>query len=358
MKRSNNPQRKTDMKTFLHEKDFKSLKDILHYTITGSIVEINYKWVVKGVRCQVKHSSKELFAGEYNEIKFQLSLEPIGEGLALKVSTEFQRPCLGYMCEFSCVKINFEETNIVSNLIRDSKKSDRIFKDFLKKGDLSDKDLFHGDNLIVLCKINADLYRSKLTDAIWANTEETWDLTTKATEAYESLFNSGSYYDTILVVEGKKFCVHHCVLCSRSSFFSQLLKPYSTKEIALVELTDVNSKMMSDILKYIYSGKIGSYQDIELCDLIRVAHKLKLTELLTFCENRLRKEVTVDNHKEILNLAKQCNLERLNKTVIKYVAANFGEFRRPDFEALAHIDPNSVVNVLDEISCHYSLVRK
>lgn len=69
------------------------------------------------------------------------------------------------------------------------------------------------------------------------------------------------------------------------------------------EVKDVSADVFEEFLYFIYAGDIRNKEDFPVEELIAVADRYQVTDLMRFCELRLLKSVSDDNAEKIFRLA-------------------------------------------------------
>lgn len=81
----------------------------------------------------------------------------------------------------------------------------------------------------------------------------------KNCDIYGDLLNSGDNSDVILVVGGKELKAHKAILAAHSPVFKAMFKcAMKEKSKSRVEIKDLTIDVAKEMLKFIYTGKIGS----------------------------------------------------------------------------------------------------
>lgn len=160
----------------------------------------------------------------------------------------------------------------------------------------------------------------------------------------ETLFKSELFSDCKIVCDEREFKCHRNVLASRSQVFLAMFN-CDMKEASChtVEIKDLTSKSVGEMLQYMYTGKIETEQPEEL---LKAAHKYMLDALVKWCVFELWKKITTANVVQILILARTYSIQNLEKAAIQHIAKNWCQIReREDWKALTVSSPD----ILDEI---------
>jgi len=139
------------------------------------------------------------------------------------------------------------------------------------------------------------------------------------------MFTTGDFTDITIVCEGREFEAHKAILGARSDFFRAAFRhDMREKATGKIDILDVDSETVLDMLTFIYSGKL---KDLELKAerLLPAAEKYLIKSLKKKCEECLCKSLTVDNCLEYLVDADRYNAGHLKPLVIKFVVDNCRE---------------------------------
>lgn len=97
------------------------------------------------------------------------------------------------------------------------------------------------------------------------------------------------------------------------------------KRTGKVEIKDVDPGIFQELLKFMYSGKEPSMDNGKWGDLMVIADKYAVVDLITICEENIGKNISVDNAASVLIIADLMNSEDLKKKAIHYIIANKNE---------------------------------
>ena len=159
-------------------------------------------------------------------------------------------------------------------------------------------------------------------------------------------------YDVTLVAkDGKEFKAHRKVLLNASPFFEKLLNSgmKETKErVILLEI--ITDTQMTDILKFIYTGKVEIPSEEHAQDLIAVADYLCLSKLRRKVENFLEQNMSILNCVSNYYLAERYLCHELISSAQNFISSNFstvaeteGFLSLPSHEVEKWISGNDVV---------------
>ncbi|KAJ5076249.1 hypothetical protein M0811_06528 [Anaeramoeba ignava] len=141
------------------------------------------------------------------------------------------------------------------------------------------------------------------------------------------------------------FKTHKSILSSRSQYFKSLfnskMKEFQENKVVL---KDFSSSIISLILNYFYSGKIGINLENAI-EILIFSTKYLIDELieitLSFIQNNLQLEIVVD----VLKFSESVNFNQLFDSAYQFLLANFHEFiKTPFFVELEENHLNSILS--------------
>lgn len=179
--------------------------------------------------------------------------------------------------------------------------------------------MYHAKNEL---KIAANLfYVEKLFDF----NDESMSMDTEKKEValsnqFESMFNDEKYSDfTIVTSDDQKIHVHRNILSARSAVFDTMLQTtMKENEINAVLINDIDGKSLVEFLRFIYSGKIHSFDGIT-DDLLYAAHKYEIEDLKPLCVRQLCLSLNESNALDTLLTADLLSEENLKKVCFSYL---------------------------------------
>lgn len=141
-------------------------------------------------------------------------------------------------------------------------------------------------------------------------------------EDYGNLLKSGKFSDVILSVNGKHLFAHKAILAARAGYFAAMFE-HETKEKKenRVEITDVDAEVLTEMLQFIYTGKVPS-MDKYAVELLAVADKYQLEPLKVICEEALCSKLAPENFDLVQNfllLADLYNASKLKTKVLDFI---------------------------------------
>lgn len=86
-----------------------------------------------------------------------------------------------------------------------------------------------------------------------------------------------------------------------------------------VVIEDFDFKTVQELLRFIYSGNVVELKEVAL-NLLQAADKYNLLKLKQICDEFLRRNVTVENVTDILNVADIYKCKELKEEAVSFLA--------------------------------------
>ena len=117
----------------------------------------------------------------------------------------------------------------------------------------------------------------------------------RLSQDFGNIFTNGKFTDCSITCEGREFRCHQNILAARSSVFDAMFTHNMEEKISSrVDIIDLDSETVQDMITYIYSGKVGEL-DGKATGLLSAAEKYDLRELKQLCEDSLCNNINTDN---------------------------------------------------------------
>jgi len=133
--------------------------------------------------------------------------------------------------------------------------------------------------------------------------------------------------DVVIVVEGKRFEAHRCIISAASTVFKIMItngmQESVSKEIVLKSVKKENWEL---ILKFMYTGKVEIENEESCLDILHFAHQYEMNLLLNMAEIQLIEYTSTDSEKtaiESLLLAEKLGLLELAGASVKNIGQCF-----------------------------------
>ena len=156
--------------------------------------------------------------------------------------------------------------------------------------------------------------------------------------------------DTIIRAQGQDFPAHKCVLSAASPYFrATFTSELKEKESNLVELLDMKSSTISDLLRFIYTG--GTRIDSSNAkDLVMTADYLIIPRLKTRAILFLEGALNASNCLAYESFASRYNCESLKKAAVAYKMEHFVDVARSEDFRLLDVEKVKELICMDEIN--------
>ena len=137
-----------------------------------------------------------------------------------------------------------------------------------------------------------------------------------------SLFENKLFADVTIKCGDAEFKVHKAILASQSPVFKKMLESdMKEQRTNVIEVSDVDQAVISDMLAYLYTGS-APHMDTLVKELLNVANKYELPQLFAMCENHLKSEMNVASAIELLVFADMHHASYLKEACLNYIYHN------------------------------------
>ena len=156
--------------------------------------------------------------------------------------------------------------------------------------------------------------------------------------------------DTIIRAQGQDFPGHKCVLSAASPFFQAMFSTeLQEKESNLVELREIKSSTLTDVLRHIYTGET-IIDSSNAKDLVIAADYLIIPSLKRRAIIYLEGTLNAYNCLALESFASQYNCESLNKAAVSYKVENFVDVTKSEDFGLLDVEKVKELICMDEIN--------
>ena len=168
--------------------------------------------------------------------------------------------------------------------------------------------------------------------------------------------------DTTIRAEGQDFAAHKCVLSAASAYFRALFTS-QMKETKnnMVELQEAKSTTISDVLQFIYTGKV-SIDSSNAQDLAKIADYLIIPSLKTKASLSLQGSINASNCLALESFACQYNCDSLQQAAVTFKCEKFvvvtksEDFRTCDVEKVKELICMDEINVSEEDEVYQAVI--
>ncbi|KAL7298623.1 hypothetical protein TKK_0008391 [Trichogramma kaykai] len=178
-------------------------------------------------------------------------------------------------------------------------------------------ELISSDNtLTIQCELEIlDEIQSVLNSDIVCSKDET-----VYTIKFDFSFLSEKLSDVKLIVEEKEIPAHKIVLSALSPVFrTKFICDVLENEENFVKITDTTANVVTEMLRFIYTGQINAIDTDMLIELLGVADKYQIDGLKIKCGKILYANLSSENAVDILLASHKYKVEHLEDEAIKFV---------------------------------------
>ena len=150
--------------------------------------------------------------------------------------------------------------------------------------------------------------------------------------------SADNFCDIVIVVEGKAFPAHRCVLAAASPFMRVHFKQQAFADSGAREFTvsDLSAVAFACALDFIYSGAATLESDARLLDLLEVASRLEVAPLLEAVSAAIQHRVTCTDSVQVWELAERYSLPMLETAARRACLRSFEPLvKSPSFLSLS-----------------------
>lgn len=123
--------------------------------------------------------------------------------------------------------------------------------------------------------------------------------------------------DVQIICGDRTFGCHSIILKARSMFFFKLLEGGHN----VVKIQDIQSSVMDDIIRYIYTGQTEITGD-KLVDTMAAASRFELPTMLEKCLKMFRNQINFDNAADVLIVSDKLGLEDFKRIAVNKITLN------------------------------------
>ena len=163
-----------------------------------------------------------------------------------------------------------------------------------------------------------------LTDCTESIHERPQPLEDNVLAGVKSLLTNTHFADVTIKCPNAEFKAHKAILASQSPVFKKMLESdMKEQRTNVIEISDVDQAVISDMLAYFYTGSAPHIDTLDK-ELLDVADKYELSQLFAMCENHLKSwsEMNVTNVIELLILADMHHASYLKEACLNYIYHN------------------------------------
>lgn len=140
---------------------------------------------------------------------------------------------------------------------------------------------------------------------------------------YKRLLLKGTESDACLVVCGKEFPAHKCVLSARSPVFEAMFQhDTAEKKSGRIVIDDLKPDRFQDFMEYLYTGRVESFSDDNAFALYAAADKYDVPTLKSECVEYASKSLSVDNFCDVITVALRHDEKHLFQLAVEFFKKN------------------------------------
>jgi len=298
------------------------------------VVKFSYMWTISNFSfCREEMGevlkSSTFSAGQNDKLKWCLRVNP--KGLDEESKDYLSLYLLLVSCNKSEVRAKFkfsilnakrEETKAMESqrAYRFVQGKDWGFKKFIRRDFLLDEanGLLPEDKLTLFCEVS--VVADSVNISGQSNSVQFKVPDCRISDDLGGLFENSQFADVVLFCGGREFQCHKAILAARSQVFQAMFEhDMEEKKNSRVEVKDVESDVMAEMLRFIYTGKTATSLDTTAADLLAAADKYALERLKVMCEEALCTGLTVENVSDVLILADLHSAEQLKAQAIEFI---------------------------------------
>ncbi|XP_011865821.1 PREDICTED: uncharacterized protein LOC105560916 [Vollenhovia emeryi] len=154
------------------------------------------------------------------------------------------------------------------------------------------------------------------------------------------------------VVGDKSYLIpKHLLRAINSAYFNNVCLTLNENEKDITnELTECELQSFKQMLAFILTGSVGTYDYDMLKNLLMTADKYGVTSLKLACQHCLLCCITTKNAIELLQLALSCTAAVLEEHSAAFIKFHMKEMNSEEFESLPPEDLNKIMNPIEK--CH------
>jgi hypothetical protein len=168
----------------------------------------------------------------------------------------------------------------------------------------------------------------------------------------DKMLASATFSDFKIVCQTHTLDVHKTILAARSDVFAAMLSADNkeTKSSKLI-IEDFDIDVVRQMVTFIYTGKLKDSENLVCPELLLLADKYNLSDLVYHCGITLAENLKLENAVAVLNVAVKTSSKYLLKRAASFVARNFPKIKAtPEWKKLKNENPSAIVPVLEEIA--------
>jgi hypothetical protein len=168
----------------------------------------------------------------------------------------------------------------------------------------------------------------------------------KIGEFCSTLYDNKDFSDVILAVGESKIYAHKLVLSARSEYFAAMFRSdFIESKDKVVEIEE-DEELFKQMIQIFYNNDVSKVDFEVALELIVLARKYLVEELVKSCEKIIIKNKTVENCLEILSVADSIQSKPFKDRAIGFISANIKSISKtPEWENLKTEKPDLLIEI-------------
>jgi hypothetical protein len=161
-----------------------------------------------------------------------------------------------------------------------------------------------------------------------------------------TLFDNEAYSDVVLSVGQSKISAHRLLLSAHSKYFATMFgSSFKESKEAVVAIQD-DEVQFKQMLKILYTNDTSDLNFDVALDLIVLASKYLVEDLVLTCQEIILNNMTVDNYLDILAVADSVASEKFKNRCFSFISTNIkAVMETPRWGALKVQKPDLLIEV-------------
>jgi speckle-type POZ protein len=180
--------------------------------------------------------------------------------------------------------------------------------------------------------------------------QKIFEKSSKIGEFCSTLYDNKDFSDVILAVRESKIHAHKLVLSARSEYFAGMFgSDFKESKEKVVEIEE-DEDLFKEMIEIFYTNDVSKVDFEVALELIVLARKYLVEELVKSCEEIIIKDMTLENCLEILLVADSVQSNPFKDRTIGFISANIkAAMKTPGWENLMAEKPNLALEVTTKL---------
>ncbi|CRL03848.1 CLUMA_CG016978, isoform A [Clunio marinus] len=152
-----------------------------------------------------------------------------------------------------------------------------------------------------------------------------------SSDRFKDLWKTGLCSDVTIVTETEKFKAHKVVLAVQSSVFASIFdNDMKDRPSGEIHLKNLNADIVKIFIKFFYVGEFERRELAGLKELLNLAEKFKVQNLLSIVEDMIIDDLNDDNAIEVLEFGCRFNCDGIKTSAFEVIQSMFDEPLKDD----------------------------